>query len=75
MLILKEPLKNPVDQLTWARSLLAFLSESTIMDREETDILKDAELGQSAILTTIYDIIGDVITILNEKQVKTKGGK
>ena len=70
MFTFKEPLENPIDQLVWAHALLAFLSEVKSRDGECHKLSKDAEIGQSAIIETACDIINDVISGLNEKQIK-----
>ena len=49
MFTFKEPLDNPIDQLVWARALLAFLSEVKSRDDEGQRLSKNAEIGQSVI--------------------------
>jgi len=64
MFTFKEPLDNPIDQLVWARALLAFLSEVKSRDDEGQMLSKNAEIGQSVIIDTACDIINDVIAVL-----------
>ncbi len=65
----KEPFDNPIDQLVWARALLAFLSEVKGRNGEGLELSIDAEIGQSVIIETACDIINDVISDLYEKSV------
>ncbi len=68
MFTFKEPFDNPIDQFTWARALLTFLSESIDGNPEGLELSKDAAIGQSAIIDTACDIIKDVISILPKQK-------
>ncbi len=56
----KESSTNPIDQLAYAKSLIAFLNDLASQSNKEVEILKNGVIGLSIILEIVGNILDDV---------------